>query len=124
MNNIKKLRIKAKIKQVDLCSRIGVTQGALSGWENEKYEPDIKSLNKMAQIFGVSVDYLLGNDDRQKGVRIPVIGISAAGVPLKTIIDIMGHADSKMVMNIYGHYNNDQGSAAREIMGKYLKDKC
>ncbi len=59
MNRIKELRKQHGLKQTDLCKQLGVTQGALSGWENENYEPDIKALKKMAEIFNVSVDYIL-----------------------------------------------------------------
>ena len=66
MNRIKELRIAKKIKQVDFCKQIGVTQGALSGWENEKYEPDIKAIHKMAEIFEVTIDYLLGREEQKE----------------------------------------------------------
>lgn len=59
MNRIKELRTAKGLKQTDLAKQLGVTQGALSGWENENYEPDIKALKKMAEIFGVSIDYIL-----------------------------------------------------------------
>lgn len=35
----------------------------MSGWENEKYEPDLNSLKKMSKIFNVSIDYILGNSN-------------------------------------------------------------
>lgn len=67
MNRIKELRKKFGIKQIDLCKQLGVVQGTLSGWENNKYEPDLTSLTKMAEIFDVSVDYLLGVSDVEGG---------------------------------------------------------
>lgn len=48
------------MKQVELCKIVGITQGALSGWENGKYEPDLKSLNKMAELFHTTIDELMG----------------------------------------------------------------
>lgn len=67
MNRIKELRKKAGIKQIDLCKQLDIAQGTLSGWENNKYEPDLTSIAKMAEIFDVSVDYLLGVSDIQGG---------------------------------------------------------
>lgn len=61
MNRIKQLRTALGLKQIDLCKKLGVTQGALSGWENERYEPDIDSLKKMSEIFRVPIDEILGN---------------------------------------------------------------
>lgn len=60
VNNIKKYRLAAGMKQIELCRIVGITQGALSGWENGRYEPDIKSLNKMADLFHTTIDDLMG----------------------------------------------------------------
>lgn len=60
MNRIREARKQAGIKQVDLCSRLGISQGALSGWENGKYEPDCAGWLSLAEVLGVSVDYLMG----------------------------------------------------------------
>lgn len=70
MNRIKELRNLIGFKQIELCKKLGVTQGALSGWENGKYEPDNKSLMKMADIFNVSIDYLLGRTDEKNNQEI------------------------------------------------------
>lgn len=59
---LKQLRKERGIKQIELCKILGISQGNLSNWENEVYEPDKNSLLKMAEYFGVSVDYLLGRD--------------------------------------------------------------
>lgn len=67
MIRIKQLRNSKGLKQIDLCKQLGVAQGALSGWENGKYEPDITSLKKMSEIFEVSIDYILGKDDHLLG---------------------------------------------------------
>lgn len=63
MNRIKELRKFYQIKQTDLCSHLDVSQGTLSGWENNKYEPDLNSINKMCDVFNVTTDYLLCRTD-------------------------------------------------------------
>ena len=60
MNRIKELRKNFGIKQIDLANQLEVSQASLSGWENGKYEPDTNSWAKLAEIFNVSVDYLMG----------------------------------------------------------------
>lgn len=62
MNRIAALRAEKGIRQIELAQTLGVSQGTLSTWENGKYEPDIATLNKIANYFDVSVDYLLGRD--------------------------------------------------------------
>ncbi|NCB52437.1 MAG: XRE family transcriptional regulator [Clostridia bacterium] len=63
MNRIKELRIENRISQAKLSKKLKIAQNTLSYWENGKYEPDIESINKIAEIFHVSVDYLLGNTE-------------------------------------------------------------
>lgn len=62
MNRIKEARKNAGIKQTDLCARLGISQGALSGYENGKFEPDSSVWLRLSQIFNVSVDYLMGGN--------------------------------------------------------------
>lgn len=61
MNRIKELRLAKKMKQTDLANVLSVSQAALSGYETGKYEPDFDTLKKIADFFGVTTDYLLGN---------------------------------------------------------------
>lgn len=62
MNRIREARKQAGIKQTDLCARLGISQGALSGWENGKYEPGRSGWLSLSEVLGVSVDYLMGSD--------------------------------------------------------------
>jgi transcriptional regulator with XRE-family HTH domain len=60
-NRIADLRKKAGITQEQLADHLGLTYQAVSKWENGLSCPDILLLPKLAAIFGVSVDSLLGN---------------------------------------------------------------
>lgn len=50
---------------------------------------------KLAALFEVSVDYLLGNTDAptSTGVRVPVLGDVAAGIPIEAITDIVDYEE-------------------------------
>lgn len=60
---LRELRKQRGIKQLELCKALGIAQSTLSGYETNQYEPDNKTLEKIADYFGVSVDYLLGRTD-------------------------------------------------------------
>ena len=45
--------------QLDLASRMGVTDKAVSKWERDLSYPDVNSLPKLAEVFGMSVDELM-----------------------------------------------------------------
>jgi transcriptional regulator with XRE-family HTH domain len=56
---IKELRKKRNITQQDLAEMLGVSYQAISRWENNITSPDITALPVLANIFNVTVDYLL-----------------------------------------------------------------
>lgn len=60
MKRIAQLREQHKIKQADLSRHMGISQGTLSNWETGKHEPGNEHLQKLADYFGVSIDYLMG----------------------------------------------------------------
>lgn len=61
--NLKKLRTERGFSQERLASMIGITQQAVYKYENLSVEPDIQTLIQLADLFGVSVDYLIGRTD-------------------------------------------------------------
>ena len=56
-----KLRKERKVSQQDIGNLVGVTYQAVGKWEAGDSEPDNEALIKIANYFGVSTDYLLGN---------------------------------------------------------------
>lgn len=62
--NIKRLRQARGMNQVDLAKALGVTKQCISNWENDNIIPSIEMLIKLADIFRVSTDYLLGREER------------------------------------------------------------
>ena len=56
---IKELRKTRNITQQDLAEMLGVSYQAISRWENNITSPDITALPVLANIFNVTVDYLL-----------------------------------------------------------------
>ncbi len=106
MLQLKNLRKKAGITQMQLSEYMGVTQATLSGWENEKFEIDTASLKKIADYFNVSVDYLLGREAQKskKGVLIPVLGRVVAGIPIDAIEEILDYEEITQEMANSGEF--------------------
>ncbi|MDE6087522.1 MAG: helix-turn-helix domain-containing protein [Oscillospiraceae bacterium] len=59
---IKKLRYSKNMNQTELAKYLNVASSTVSMWELEYNEPDIKTLIQLADLFGVTVDYLLGRE--------------------------------------------------------------
>ena len=57
---IRELRIDAGISQQKLAEEIGVNRSAVSFWESGINEPKATYIARLATLFGVTSDYLLG----------------------------------------------------------------
>ena len=57
------LRIENNLSRVQLAEKLNVSVRLISYWENGERECDFDMLIKIADIFSVSVDYLLGRKD-------------------------------------------------------------
>lgn len=60
---LKILRKQNGYTQEYLASLLGVTAGSIGLYEQNRREPDNDTVKKLAKIFGVSADYLLGLDE-------------------------------------------------------------
>ena len=60
---LKELRKKRQISQLKLAIDLNMNQNSISRYETGEREPSISDLIRIADYFGVSVDYLLGRTD-------------------------------------------------------------
>lgn len=63
-NNISQLRRSKGVTQAELAERLNYTDKAVSKWERGESIPDAIVLKKIADMFGVSVDYLFAKEHR------------------------------------------------------------
>ena len=62
---LKELRTKAGMSQEKLAEKVGVSRQAITKWETDKGAPDMDNLMALSDLFGVSVDELLGREARR-----------------------------------------------------------
>ena len=60
---INELRIENNLSRAELAQKLNVSVRLISYWENGQRECDFDMLIKIADIFSVSIDYLLGRKD-------------------------------------------------------------
>ena len=89
------LRKERRLTQSDLAKILNISQAAIGNYELGKREPDNGTISKLADLFHVSVDYLLGRSDEPspagledvpgifpiKKKKFPVLGNIACGEP-------------------------------------------
>lgn len=64
-NRLKELRMQAGMTQLQLAQRLGITKSVISFYELSERAPSPDVLIRLAQIFHVSTDYLLGLDKKE-----------------------------------------------------------
>lgn len=102
-NNIRYLRKKMNMSQEDLSDKLGYKSfSSVQKWESGIADPTFKTVEKIADVFGVSMNDLTTkdlnaplsfNDTKSRGVRIPVLGEVAAGIPIEAVEDIIDYEE-------------------------------
>lgn len=59
---IRQLRLQNGMSQVELARRMNVSKQCVSNWENDNVLPSIAMLTRLADLFQVSTDQLLGRE--------------------------------------------------------------
>lgn len=124
MLRIKEIRVESQITQQRLAKAVGVSRSTIAMWESGATEPDTACLKKLADIFDVSVDYLLGRTDIKKEpegstirffhpnvtedyVTFPVIGEIAAGYDFPATEDWSGETVDIPTAYLHGRSRED-----------------
>ena len=76
MKRIAELRKEKRLNQVGLALKLNVSQKMISAYENGTHQPSIETLIHLAEIFNVSVDYIIGLTD----IKTPVDNFSEEGL--------------------------------------------
>ena len=78
----KEARLQAGLTTVQLAQKMGVTQAAVSHWDAGKKVPGTETLCRLADLYGVTIDYLLGrsNDTGSTNTSSEIIDASSLSV--------------------------------------------
>ena len=103
---LKRLRAESKISQRELAERLFVSQQAVAKWENGSATPNPETLVKLANIFDITTDVLLGKNALPTSSisKIPVLGDVAAGIPIEAITDIVDYEEIDAAMAATGEF--------------------
>lgn len=102
---LRELRLLHGYSQAALSKKIGVSKSSVNMYERNEREPGIETLEAIADVFNVDLDYLLGKSDVKNRypitdfinnlspVQIPVLGSVPAGIPIEAIQDILDYEE-------------------------------
>ena len=63
MNRFKEARMRCGIAQKTVASKLGVSIQSVSNWENDVRAPSRENVKLMADLYGISADYLLETEN-------------------------------------------------------------
>lgn len=97
---------KKGVKPGRVAEECGINRSNVSLWKSRGYTPRGEALNKLAAYFGVSVDYLLGYEEKPvpstippgfmpppRTVKVPLVGTIACGTPITAEQNIEDYVD-------------------------------
>ena len=108
MHTLRQLREAKGLLQKDIASYLGVDRTTYVKYERGDSEPSFQTLTKLADFFGVSVDYILNRNSTMPhpstGVWVPVLGHVAAGIPIEAVEDILDYEEISDAMAQQGEH--------------------
>lgn len=141
MNKLKELRKQKDVNQSEVAKFIGISQNTYSYWENGKVKIDNESLQKLADYFGVTIDYLLGRNEKRPTPEqfssstdhipiedlemypIPLLGEVVAGIPIEAQQNLEGYIyisfrpkEEYFALRVHGDSMKDAGIFDRSIV--------
>lgn len=66
MTRLRECRENAKLSQKYVALTLGIAPPSVANWERGKTNPTHENIMKLADLYGVSVDYLLGRTDEPR----------------------------------------------------------
>ena len=104
------LRTKNSMTLEELGNKVGVGKSTVRKWENGMIANMKRDkILKVAEALNTTPAYLMGWDEakeetKRKGVKIPVLGRVAAGVPIEMIEDVLDYEEITEDMAKHGEY--------------------
>ena len=91
---LRQLRVDKHLRQEQVAKQIVVTKGAVSAYENDIRQPSYDVLIRLANLYRVSTDYLLGRQDMR---TLDISGLtSAEAVAISDLVASMTAKNQKL----------------------------
>lgn len=114
---LRELRQSKDLSQQKLADIIDMSKSSINMYERGEREPSLETLEAFADCFNVDIDYLLGKSNipnktlsylceqnKDKGIKIPVLGKVQAGIPVEAIEDIIDYEEIPTSMAKQGEF--------------------
>ena len=94
---IKSAREDLKLTKRELAKRIGVHESSINKYEKGLVDIPLSKISELARVLRVTEAYLMGWEEKSEqppqGLKIPVLGTVAAGIPISAVEDILDYEE-------------------------------
>ena len=92
---IKSAREDLKLTKRELAKRIGIHESSINKYEKGLVDIPLSKISELSRVLNVTEAYLMGWEEEQppQGLKIPVLGTVAAGIPISAVEDILDYEE-------------------------------
>ena len=105
---IKSAREDLKLTKRELAKRIGVHESSINKYEKGLVDIPLSKISELARVLKVTEAYLMGWEEKtlqtQQGLKIPVLGTVAAGIPISAVEDILDYEEIPLAWQNQGEF--------------------
>lgn len=105
---IKSAREDLKLTKRELAKRIGVHESSINKYEKGLVDILLSKISELARVLKVTEAYLMGWEEKtlqtQQGLKIPVLGTVAAGIPISAVEDILDYEEIPLAWQNQGEF--------------------
>ena len=96
----------ANMEQKELANILGLPADTVSSWRRKKSASYTKYLPQIAEVLGTTTEYLLtcSSPASVGAVRVPVLGVIPAGIPIEAVTDIVDYEEIDAAMAATGEF--------------------
>ena len=92
LDKIKELLSQKELKQKDLTDFLNLSKNAFTNWNNGNNNSYMKYLPKIAEFLGVSVDYLVGNEEQSDNEKLAFALYGTSEIDEEILNDVRKYA--------------------------------
>ena len=115
-NKIKQYRELNKMTQKDIAEVLGVEPGTISKYESGMIEPNIESIKKLAEIFKITIDELLKDEEKFDVSKVDVLKALREQKEMK----LKGNLYHQTQVSFAYNTNHIEGSTLTEEQTRYI----
>lgn len=118
--NLKRVRKEHKLTQQDIANVLGIDRSTYTFYETGKTSPSISTVYKLAEIYNVTVGYLLGVEENKNAEVKKSVGVNVASPQADHIAFL--DKDEQVLLMCYRIISDENKAKAIEMLKDMAKN--